>query len=94
MYILMCMYKNTNIFSLIVTYTYIHISMYIISGGTWSSLMLPVLRSASYTLFRNCHLQRGGVRIHPENAHTSGLHGVQYVAQCVAGAALTLVIWQ
>ena len=36
----------------------------------------------------------GGVRIHPENARMSGRHGVQYVAQCVACAALTLVVWQ
>ncbi len=36
----------------------------------------------------------GGVRIHPENARMSGRHGVQYVAQCVACAALSLVVWQ
>ena len=36
----------------------------------------------------------GGVRIHPGNARLSGRHGVQYVAQCVACAALTLVVWQ
>ena len=36
----------------------------------------------------------GGVRIHPENARMSGQHGVQYVAQCVACAALTPVVWQ
>ena len=36
----------------------------------------------------------GGVRIHPENARLSGRHGVQYVAQCVACAALTPVVWQ
>jgi hypothetical protein len=36
----------------------------------------------------------GGVRIHPDNARMSGRHGVQYVAQCVACAALTLVVWQ
>jgi len=36
----------------------------------------------------------GGVRIHRENARMSGRHGVQYVAQCVACAALTLVVWQ
>jgi len=36
----------------------------------------------------------GGVRIHPENARMSGRHGVQYVAQCVACAALTLVVCQ
>ena len=36
----------------------------------------------------------GGARIHPENAHMSGRHGVQYVAQCVACATLTLVVWQ
>ena len=35
----------------------------------------------------------GGVRIHPTNARMSGRHGVQYVAQCVACAALTLVVW-
>ena len=35
-----------------------------------------------------------GVRIHPENTRTSGRHGVQYVAQCVACAALTLDVWQ
>jgi hypothetical protein len=35
-----------------------------------------------------------GVRIHLENAHMSGRHGVQYVAQCVACAALTLAVWQ
>ena len=35
-----------------------------------------------------------GVRIHPENARMSGRHGVQYVAQCVACAALTLVVRQ
>jgi len=34
------------------------------------------------------------VRIHPENARMSGRHGVQYVAQCAACAALTLVVWQ
>ena len=36
----------------------------------------------------------GGDRIHPENARMSGRHGVQYVAQCVASAALTPVVWQ
>ena len=36
----------------------------------------------------------GGVRIHPENSRRSGRHGVQYVAQCVACAALTLDVWQ
>ena len=36
----------------------------------------------------------GGVRIHPGNARKSGRHGVQCVAQCVACAALTLVVWQ
>ena len=36
----------------------------------------------------------GGVRIHPENARMNGRHGVQYVAQCVACAALTPVVWQ
>ena len=36
----------------------------------------------------------GGVRIHPENAHMSGRHWVQYVAQCVACAALTPDVWQ
>ena len=36
----------------------------------------------------------GGVRIHPENARMRGRHGVQYVAQCVACAALTPVVWQ
>jgi len=34
------------------------------------------------------------VRIHPVNARMSGRHGVQYVAHCVACAALTLVVWQ
>ena len=41
-----------------------------------------------------CHIVGGGVRIHPENARKSGRHGVQYVAQCVACAALTPVVWQ
>ena len=36
----------------------------------------------------------GGVQIHLESARVSGRHGVQYVAQCVACAALTLVVWQ
>ena len=36
----------------------------------------------------------GGVQFHPENAHMCGRHGVQYVAQCVACAALTLVVRQ
>ena len=36
----------------------------------------------------------GGVRFHPKNARMSGRHGVQYVAQCVACAALTLVVRQ
>ena len=36
----------------------------------------------------------GGVRINPDNARMSGRHGVQYVAQCVACAALTPVVWQ
>ena len=36
----------------------------------------------------------GGVRIHPVNARMSGRHGVQYVEQCVACAALTPVVWQ
>ena len=35
-----------------------------------------------------------GVEIHPENTRMSGRHGVQYVAQCVAFAALTLVVRQ
>ena len=34
----------------------------------------------------------GGVRIHQENARMSGRQGVQYVAQCVACAALTLIV--
>ena len=40
------------------------------------------------------HLVGGGVRIHPENAHMSGRHGVQYGVQCIASTALTLVVWQ
>jgi len=36
----------------------------------------------------------GGVRIHPENDRRSDRHGVQYESQCVACAALTLVVWQ
>ena len=36
----------------------------------------------------------GGVRIHPDDARLSGRHGVQYVAQCVACAALAPVVWQ
>ena len=40
------------------------------------------------------HQVGGGVRIHLENARMSGRHGVQYVAQCVACAALTPVVWQ
>ena len=43
---------------------------------------------------REGRLVGGGVRIHPENARMSGRHGVQYVAQCVACAALTPVVWQ
>ena len=31
--------------------------------------------------------------MHPKNARMSGQHGVQHVAQCVACAALTLVVW-
>ena len=41
-----------------------------------------------------CKMVGGGVRIHPENARRSGRHGVQYVGQCVACAALTLDVWQ
>ena len=40
------------------------------------------------------HYTGGGVRIHPENARMIGRHGVHFVAQCVACAALTLVVWQ
>ena len=36
----------------------------------------------------------GAVLIHPEDAGMSGRHGAQDVAQCVACAALTLVVWQ
>ena len=36
----------------------------------------------------------GGVRIHPGNARMSALHGEQLVAQCVACAALTLLVWK
>ena len=36
----------------------------------------------------------GGVRIHLEKPRMSGRHGAQYVAQCVACAALTLAIRQ
>ena len=36
----------------------------------------------------------GGVRIPLKNTRMSGRHRVQYVAQCVAGAALTLVVLQ
>ena len=36
----------------------------------------------------------GGVRIHPENAGMRSRHGVQYVAKCVACAALTLTVRQ
>ena len=35
-----------------------------------------------------------GVRIHSKNTRMSGRHGVLYVAQCVACAALTLAAWQ
>ena len=41
-----------------------------------------------------CRVVGGGVRIHPGNAHMSGRHGVQHVAQYIACAALTLVVWQ
>ena len=36
----------------------------------------------------------GGVRVHPENARMSGRHRVQDVEQCVACAALALVVRQ
>ena len=36
----------------------------------------------------------GEFRIHPENARRSGRNGAQYVAQCVARATLTQVVWQ
>ena len=36
----------------------------------------------------------GGVRIQPESDRISGRHRVQYVAQCVACAARTLVVWR
>ena len=38
---------------------------------------------------RSCDVG-GRVRIHPERGHMNGRHGVHYVAQCVACAALTL----
>ena len=47
-----------------------------------------------YSHTRSTTLVGGGVRIHPENARMSGRHGVQYVAQCVACAALAPVVWQ
>ena len=57
-----------------------------VSGGTQA-----LVRGSQCVLF-SC--VGGGVRIHPENARMSGRHGVQYVAQCVACAALTPVVWQ
>ena len=54
------------------------------------------LSGAEVELFRErLHLVAGGgVRIHPENAHMRVRYGVQYVAQFVACAALTLVVRQ
>ena len=57
-----------------------------------SSLSLSIVRGTTRG-YTSWHVG-GGVRIHPENARMSGRHGVQYVAQCVACAALTPVVWQ
>ena len=54
--------------------------------------MAPTDNTEARGMFREA--VGGGVRIHPENARMSGRHGVQYVAQCVACAALTPVVWQ
>jgi len=51
----------------------------------------PSWGSYDYCITR---IEGGGVRIHPKNARRSGRHGVQYVAQCVACAALMLDVWQ
>ena len=46
-------------------------------------------------VINGCYLRvGGGVRIHPENVRMRGRQRVQYVAQCVACAALTLAVWQ
>jgi len=57
-------------------------------GDSWASGFLYRAEG------RNSTFVGGGVRIHPENARKSGRHGVQYVAKCVACAALTLDVWQ
>ena len=57
-------------------------------------LRFPCPQQRGKDLTDQVHVVGGGVRIHPENARMSGRHGLQYVAQCVACAALTPLVWQ
>ena len=56
--------------------------------------LFPPRWEADRPVSLEARILEGGVRIHPENARMSGRHGVQNVAQCVACAALTPVVWQ
>ena len=67
------------------------------SGSSWEKSELEGSGVVSITSRVSLVYEKrvgGGVRIHPENARMSGRHGVQYVAQCVACAALMPAVWQ
>ena len=61
--------------------------VYSLSKKLWASRI-------SSEVNKEVNEEEGGVRIHPENARMSGRHRIQYVAQCVACAALALVFWE
>ena len=59
-----------------------------------TSLVLTKSSLVFNTVKTRQQLGKGEVPIHPKNAHMSSRHGIQYVARCVACAALTPVVWQ
>ena len=63
------------------------------NAGSSESICARVAGPGPHSPLRSPPVE-GGARIHPENARMSCRHGKQYVAQCVACAALTMVVWQ
>ena len=79
-------------FSAHLLYSISPLSVFASSWPSPGTACCPHVQDACREIFPR--LVGGGVRIHPENARISGRRGVQYVAQCVACAALSLVVWQ
>ena len=62
--------------------------------GNWKKRSDAALRASGRQVEGGGGVAGGVGRIHPENCRMRGRHGLQYVAQCVACAALTPVVWQ